>query len=264
MELPDDLQKQNIMSLNLKLIQICGYLREDAVNTRGTTAVCTGTMRYLFLFLFASFLVGAAVELYRLRDSPQETGEAIVFIITITKTMTKIVSLIQNKNEYLQLVHSFGDIFIHGSPLTMEESSVIKLYLSQANILVKCIWYPSIIMLFVFLGKITPPADRDRDFVPAWEASSRVTIPFQTADSPFYVLRVMYATCVTAAGYFITTLLNTFGFLLVIYTTAQFALLAHSIKRATENALEMTGNAEGSKTPGGELFASAVFSGVGL
>jgi hypothetical protein len=52
-------------------------------------------------------------------------------------------------------------------------------------------------MTFTFLGKITPPADRDRDFVPAWEASSKVTVPFQTANSPFYAFRVVYAPVVT-------------------------------------------------------------------
>jgi hypothetical protein len=94
-------------------------------------------------------------------------------------------------------------------------------------------------MTFTFLGKITPPDDRDGDSVPAWEASSKVTIPFQTANSPFYVFRVVYATVVTAIGYFITTLLNTFGFLLVIYVTAQFALLADILKHATENVMKM-------------------------
>jgi hypothetical protein len=45
-------------------------------------------------------------------------------------------------------------------------------------------------------------------------------------------------------GYYITTAVNTFGFLLVIYITAQFALLANTLKYATENVLELTFKAE--------------------
>ena len=245
MEFPEDLQKQNIMSLNLKLIQACGYLREDPAGTKKITSRCTGTIRYLLIVLFLTFLVGASVEMYRLRDTPHDLGESVVFIITITKTTVKLVSLIQYRTEYLHLIHSFTDIYIHGSPLTMKQSAVMKAYLSLANRLIKSIWYPSMIMTLVFLGKVTPPEDKDRDFVPAWESSSRVTIPFQTANSPFYVLRVTYAMIVTIVGYYITTAVNTFGFLLVIYITAQFELLASTLRYATENVLELTCKAEG-------------------
>ena len=245
MEFPEDLQKQNIMNLNLKLIQVCGYLREDPARTKRIISGCTGIIRYLLIVLFATFVVGAFVEMYRLRDTPHAAGESLVFIITSTKTMVKLVSLIQYRNEYLHLIHSFSDIYIHGSPLTMKQSAVMKAYFSLANKLVKSIWYPSMIMTFVFIGKVTPPEDRDKDFVPAWESSSRVTLPFQTANSPFYVFRVTYATAATAFGYYITTTVNTFGFLLVIYITAQFALLANTLKYAHENVLELTCKAEG-------------------
>jgi len=138
----------------------------------------------------------------------------------------------------------------------MKQSTVIKSYLSQANKLIKCIWYPSMIMTLLFVGKVTPPADRDRDFVPAWESSSRVTIPFQTANTPFYGFRVAYATAVTIIGYFITTLMNTFGFLLVIYTTAQFALLANTLMDATENVFEMISKAGRVPISGGEFMST--------
>jgi hypothetical protein len=254
MEQAEYLRKQNIMNLNVRMIQACGYLLEDAANKKRITTITMCFIKYLIILLFASFLLGAVVEMYRLRNTTDDLGEAIVFIITITKTMIKLISLIQNKNEYLQLIHSFNDIFILGTPLTMDQLSIIKSYHSSANILVKCMWYPSIIMVLIFLGKITPPADRDGDFVPAWEASSRVTVPFQTANSPFYAFRVVYATVVTAGGYFLTTLLNTFGFLLVIYETAQFALLADILRNATKNVMEITGNAEGTSTYEGEYF----------
>jgi len=244
MQFPEDLQKQNIMSLNLKLIQACGYLREDPAGTKRIISGCTGIIRYLLIVLFATFLVGALVETYRLRDTPHDLGESLVFLITITKSMVKLVSLIQYRNEYLHLIHSFSDIYIHGSVLTMKQSAVMKAYFSMANKLVKSIWYPSVIMTLAFLGKVTPPEDRDKDFVPAWESSSRVTLPFQTANSPFYVFRVTYATAVTVVGYYITTSVNTFGFLLVIYTTALFALLANALKYATEN-VELKCKAEG-------------------
>jgi hypothetical protein len=244
MEFPEDLQKQNIMSLNLRLIQAFGYLREDAAGTRRIISGCTGIIRYLMIVLFATFLVGALVEMYRLRDTPHDVGESLVFIITITKSMVKMVSLIQYRNEYLYIIHSFSDIYIHGSPLTREQSAVMKSYFSLANRLIKAIWYPSMIMTLAFLGKVTPPEDKNKDFVPAWESSSRVTLPFQTANSPFYVFRVIYATVVTSASYLLTTTMNTFGFLLVLYTTAQFALLANTLKHATQNVLQLTRKAE--------------------
>jgi hypothetical protein len=210
-------------------------------------------IKYFILLLFLIILVGASVEMYRLRDSSHDLLETIVFIITIIKCMVKLVSLIQNKLEYLHLIHSFTDVYIHGTPLTAEQSSLLESYLSQANKLIKCIWYPSAIMAFAFVGKVTPPDDRDREFVPAWEASSRVTIPFQTAASPFYMLRVTYATSVTVACYLIVTMVNTLVFLLVIYMTAQFALLASTLRNAAENVLEMSGKAQGVLTFGGEL-----------
>jgi hypothetical protein len=253
MELPEDLQKQNIINLNLRIIQACGYLREDSANTKKILVFLMDVIKYFILLLFLTFLLGASVEMYRLRNITHDLGEAVVFIITVIKSMVKLVSLIQNKNEYLHLIHSFGDIYIHGTPLTTKQSSVLKSYLSQANKLMKCIWYPSTIMTFAFLGKVTPPDDRDREFVPAWESSSRVTVPFQTVDSPFYIFRVIYATAVTTVGYFITTLVNTFGFLLVIYTTAQFALLANTLKNAAENVLETIGKAEEVPNFGGKL-----------
>jgi hypothetical protein len=245
MDFPEDLQKQNIMSLNMKLIQACGYLREDTAGTKRIISGCTGIIRYLLIVLFATFLVGAVVEIYRLRDTPHDVGESVVFLITITKSMVKMASLIQYRNEYLHLIHGFSNIYIHGSPLTVKQSAVMKAYFSMANKLIKAIWYPSLLMTFVFMGKVTPPEDRDRDFVPAWESSSRVTLPFQTANSPFYAFRVAYATVATIVGYYITTTVNTFGFLLVIYTTAQFALLANTLKYATENVLELTSKDKG-------------------
>jgi hypothetical protein len=253
MELPEDLQKQNIMSLNLRIIQACGYLRKDSASTKWVFVFCMDTIKYSIVLLFLTFLVGASVEMYRSRNSTHDLGETVVFIITIIKTTVKLVSLIRNKTEYLHLIHSFSDIYIHGTPLTEEQLSVLKSYLSQANKLIKCIWYPSTIMTFAFLGKVAPPDDRDREFVPAWESSSRVTVPFQTAASPFYIVRATYATAVTAVGYFVTTMANTFGFLLVIYMTAQFALLAQTLRNAAENVLEMIGKAEGLSTFGGEL-----------
>jgi hypothetical protein len=253
MELPKDLQKQNIMSLNLRFIQACGYLREDSASKKRIFVFCMDVIKYFVLLLFLTFLVGASVEMYRLQNISHDLGETIVFIITITKSIVKLVSLIQNKTEYLHLIHSFSDIYIHGTPLTAKQSSVLKSYFSQANKLIKCIWYPSTLMTFAFLGKVTPPDDRDREFVPAWESSSRVTVPFQTAASPFYIARVTYATAATAVGYFITTVANTFGFLLVIYMTAQFALLAKTLRNTAENVREMIGKAEGLPTFGGEL-----------
>lgn len=253
MELPEDLQKHNIMSLNLRVIQACGYLRKDSTSTKCVFVFCMDTIKYSIVLLFLTILVGASVEMYRLRNIAHDLGETVVFFITVIKTMVKLVSLIRNRTEYLHLIRSFSDIYIHGTPLTAEELSVLKSYLSQANKLIKCIWYPSAIMTFVFLGNVTPPDDRDREFVPAWASSSRVTIPFQTAASPFYIVRATYATAVTAVGYFVTTILNTFGFLLVIYMTAQFALLAKTLRNAAENVLEMIGKAEGVSTFSGEL-----------
>jgi hypothetical protein len=253
MEFPESLQKQNIINLNLRLIQACGYLREDAVSKKRILEFCMVVIKYVIPLLFITFFVGASVELYRLRNNPHDTGESIVFIITVTKTMVKLVSLIRNKNEYLHLTRSFSDIYIHGTSLTTKQSSVLMSYFSRANKLIKCIWWLSTIMVFAFVGKVTPPDDGDREFVPAWESSSRVTIPFQTAHTPLYVLRVTYATAATIMGFFVTTILNTFGFLLVIYLTAQFALLTKTLKDAAENVVEMVGKAEGVLTFDGEL-----------
>lgn len=225
-------------------MRACGYLRENNAGTRRILSGCTGIIRYLMIVLFVTFLVGALVEMYQLRNTPHDLGESIVFIITITKSMVKLVSLIKYKKEYLYLIHSFSDIYIHDSPLTVKQSAVIKSYFSMANKLIKAIWYPSAILTLAFLGKVTPPEDRDKEFVPAWESSSRVTVPFQTANSPFYVFRVIYATAVTSVAYFITTTVNTFGFLLVIYVTAQFALLSTTLEHATEDVFELTCTAE--------------------
>jgi hypothetical protein len=253
MEFPEGLQKQNVINLNLRFIQACGYLREDSAIKRRILVFCMVVIKYVIPLIFVTFLVGASVELYRLGNNPHDTGESIVFIITITKTMVKLVSLSRNKNEYLHLIRSFSDIYIHGKYLTTKQSSVLKSYFSEANKLIKLIWFLSTIMIFAFVGKVTPPEVGEREFVPAWESSSRVTIPFQTAHTPLYVLRVIYATAVTVMGFFVTTILNTFGFLLVIYLTAQFALLAQTLKDAAENVVEIAGKAERVLTFDGEL-----------
>jgi hypothetical protein len=105
MEFPGDLQKQNIMSLNVKLIQACGYLRADCVNTWRVTTFMTGTIKYLLILLFASFLLGAVVELYRLHNTPHDLGESIVFIITITKNYDQN-DVSHSKQKWISAAHS--------------------------------------------------------------------------------------------------------------------------------------------------------------
>jgi hypothetical protein len=253
MEYPEDIQKHDIINLNLRLIQACGYLREDSVSEKRTLVFCMVVIKYVIPLLFITYFAGASVELYRLRNNPHDTGESIVFIITTIKTMVKLVSVIRNKNEYLRLITSFRDIYIHGASLPTKQSSVLVSYFSRANKLIKSIWWLSTIMVFAFVGKVTPPDGGNREFVPAWESSSRVTIPFQTAHSPLYVLRVIYATAATIMGFYVTTILNTFGFLLVIYLTAQFALLTKTLNNAAENVVKMVGKPDGVLTFDGEL-----------
>lgn len=259
MELPEGLRKLDVMRLNLRFIQACGYLREDSISAKRMLVLLMDVIKYIIILLFFTYLVGASVELYRLRNNPHDSGEAIVFIITTIKTMFKLVSLVRNKSEYLRLIGSFSDVYIHDAPLSPKQSSILKSYFSRANKLTKSIWYISTIMTFAFVGKVSPADDvGDTEFVPAWESSSRVTLPFQTAQSPLYPLRVIYTTVATAVGFFVTTILNTLGFLLVIYLTAQFALLVNTVKDAAGRVLQTAGEADGMPALGGELTCTYI------
>jgi len=61
-------------------------------------------------------------------------------------------------------------------------------------------------MTMMFVGKVTSTDDKEKELVPASDVSSTDTVPFQTANNPFYTFRVVYDTTNTIIRYDISTI----------------------------------------------------------
>jgi hypothetical protein len=192
------------------------------------------------------------VEMYILRDRPQDVGDGFIFLIAHVKNVMKLGTMIFYRTKFIFLIKSLErNYFVHERPHTANELSVLESYMRLTKRLAKYVWI-SYALTTSSIYFNTPPR-------PKFDAESNSTmsggqvairrqsgmkewLPFQAVETPYFELVTAYELLSMTAYFGCVTLMNITFLALIIYTTAQFALLANALQQAATNVSEMINN----------------------
>jgi hypothetical protein len=244
LKIPDELRRKYIIGLNVKFLSYFGFLVDYSSLAPGRKKYFYRLLQHIVLVVHILFFVGSVIETTRVTGNLKVFIECLFGISVITKAMIKFRSLYSFEKVYIDMMHKFEDyLFIHSRPLTPSEKTLIESRLNLSRRLTLCIWFSCFPMISVMLVNVTPATENDVEendhFQPAWISPSRFSIPFQSSRSPFYLLRVTYATVVAVIAILMMVMTNTFFLLVIMYTTMQFTLLAHSFRNTVKNVTDI-------------------------
>jgi hypothetical protein len=225
MQLPEDLRKQGALELILKLAHCGGMLLDASVMNSACRAFLCNLSKAVTVSCIIIVSVGFIVECYITRDNLEELAESIGLLITQTKNSVKLISLFVRRHEVLEIIRNARDnFFIHEKELLPEERSLISRYLRRAKRYAFIFWVQWALCLMSESASKRTGTDSVR------EMPIKMWIPFDTTHSPYYELGYAYnvVSCIIVSWN--VALTDTLFFAVVIYTTAQFELLGHSLR----------------------------------
>ncbi|KAJ4427988.1 hypothetical protein ANN_24001 [Periplaneta americana] len=271
-ELPDSLKKLNILSLNVKIFKCFGLLVDYSQVTNRWKAAFFLFLQALTIFLHAQHLICTSIEMYILRNSPNDIGYGFIFAIAHAKNVLKLGVLIVYRTKYIRLFKSLDNNYlIQGKPPTDVELASLANYFQLTMRLGKYIW-TSFVLTALSICFNTPPRP-NLDKMSNSTSGDQMTIrrdsgmkewfPVRGVESPYFELTTAYELLTMAAYFICVNLMNVTFLALIIYATAQFSLLADSLKNATTNVADIFkdrgGNSVSKKKLGEFNYHSASF-----
>ncbi|PSN29873.1 Odorant receptor 45 [Blattella germanica] len=240
-ELPDDIQKLNVLRVNIKVLQFLGFFRTSCIDIPHWKQIVQRCLKYSIGITAFIFCFGALVEGYRCRYYPLEVIEAITAFLTCLKALIKYLSFTVHEKEFKEIVEHCDDNFIiEGNDLSERQKKIISKDMATTKKATYLFWFMAIVTLVTATFNIFPLSEQeiensDRDFLPAWGSLNRYAIPLQSARSPYFFIRVLYCTFVDILACVPFIILNTMSALVITYLTIQFAVLSDSLKNIEEN-----------------------------
>ncbi|PSN53705.1 Odorant receptor 43 [Blattella germanica] len=242
-ELPADIQKLNVLRVNIKLMKLLGLLKTYDEKTSPWKKLAHRCLKYSIGLPVFIFSLGAIVEAYRFRNYPLEIVQAITGFLSALKALIKYLVFIIHEEKFKEITERCdGNFIIEGNDLTERERKIIEKDMAISRKLTHFVWLMSFLMLSGMAFNVFPPSEEEiqnseRDYVPAWNSLIRFAIPFQSAKSPYFFPRVIYSVFVEMCACVPFILLNTMNVLVITYLTTQFAVLSDSLKNIEENVL---------------------------
>ncbi|KAJ4430664.1 hypothetical protein ANN_19254 [Periplaneta americana] len=236
---------------NNNVIGLYGFLPDDDMTVWGK-ARCV-LLQGFMMFLHFQHTAGPSMELYLSLDEEdlQYTGDCFIFVIAHLKDFFKLLPLLVSPKKFEQLFYTIDNYFIRGIEPTESDRKLVETYMNRSRKISQHLWIAYWTVQFTFFAN-TPPKPDIQEFYNLTQTENvknmrrrsaiKNWFPFQALEFPYYELLAVYEN-VTMVIYFVfTTLMNTTILVLIIQATAQFALLAETLKTASHRVAEKLSN----------------------
>lgn len=252
LELPENIRTQNVLTFNLKLLRFFGILVDySRLSTRWEVPLYL-MLQCVIIFLHAQHVICTTIEVYILRDRPQVVGDGFIFLIAHVKNVMKLGAMIVYRTKFITLINSLErNYFVLERPHTVSELSLLGSYMHLTKRLSKYVWL-SYVLTTSSIYFNTPPRPKldvesnstmsGENVAIRRESGLKQWLPFQAIETPYFELVTAYELLTMTVYFGCVTLMNITFLALIIYTTAQFALLANALQQATLNVPEALNN----------------------
>jgi hypothetical protein len=209
-------------------------------------------LQCVIIFLHAQHVICTTIEVYILRDRPQVVGDGFIFLIAHVKNVMKLGAMIVYRTKFITLINSLErNYFVLERPHTVSELSLLGSYMHLTKRLSKYVWL-SYVLTTSSIYFNTPPRPKldvesnstmsGENVAIRRESGLKQWLPFQAIETPYFELVTAYELLTMTVYFGCVTLMNITFLALIIYTTAQFALLANALQQATLNVPEALNN----------------------
>lgn len=252
LELPESLRALNVLSFNLKLLRFFGILIDYSRSSSRWEVPLYLMLQSGIVFLHAQHVICTMVEMYILRDRPQDVGDGFIFLIAHVKNVMKLGTLIVYRTKFISLINSLErNYFVHERPHTDTELPLLESYMRLTKRLAMHVWisYALTTSSIYFNTPPRPKFDIESNSTMSGEqmtirreSGMKEWLPFQAIETPYFELVTAYELLSMTAYFGCVTLMNITFLALIIYTTAQFAVLANALQQAATNVSKMLNN----------------------
>jgi hypothetical protein len=192
------------------------------------------------------------IGMYILRDRPQDVGDGFIFLLAHIKNVTKLGTMIVYRTKFVCLFNSLDkNYFVHQGPQTNTELSLLGSYMQLTRRLAKYLWISYALTTFSIYFNIPPrpKLDVESNSTISDEQTSirresvmKEWMPFQAVETPYFELVTAYELLAMTVYFACATVMNITFLALIIYTTAQFAVLANALQQIRMNVVNNFSN----------------------
>jgi hypothetical protein len=242
--LPETLQIQNILRLNVRVLQTFGLLLADSVTASRHCRLLRKGILFFVVFIHIHFVFGSVTELLLSDEDSHLKFESVTLTLSYVKGAMQLYVVIVSGNKFLDLIKSAEvNFFMYGKPVKNTEIPIVDSYVQTARRLTGFIWitfaltlssvYIELIPTFItavengateFDGKVT---GRRKTVYKVWT-------PFHELKSPYLKQDIIYELISVSTFFIVFTAINLLTLMLIIFFTGHFNLLAES----TENLMK--------------------------
>jgi hypothetical protein len=225
MQLPEDLRHQGPLDLIVRMERCCGMLLEASVMTSTRRVIMYNLSKAVTVSSIIIASVGVVVECYLTRNDLEEFSESFTIFITQTKNLVKMISLFVHRKKILRIINYANEnFFIDDKILSAEERTLIRRYLRNARRYAFIFWVQWATCLALMSASNSTTGNGERNM------PIKIWVPFDTKESPYYELGYMYNTLSSIVVSWNVALADSLFFTVIVQMTAQFELLANSLR----------------------------------
>jgi hypothetical protein len=242
--LPEILQVQNILRLNVRVLQILGLLLDESVTVSRHFRLLRKGILFLIIFIHIHFVFGSLMELFLSDEDSHLKFESVTLILSYVKGAMQLYVVIISGNKFLYLIKSAEvNFFMHEKPVANTEITVVESYVQTARRLTGFIWITFALTLSsvyielipTFIAAIENDATEfDGQVLGRRKTAYKVWTPFHKLESPYLKLDIIYELISVSTFFIVFTANNLLTLMLIIFFTGHFNLLAESIEDLTK------------------------------
>jgi hypothetical protein len=237
----DELDPQKVLSLNLSLLKFGGIWWRD-IKGRPLKVLLYRCYEKVVILIHLYFDITIYLHAILADESFAEFSESLLVCVCQALHGTKLIPLLLHREKMTRLTVTLeNNFYIHGNNLNNDEKSMIKnaIYLAKT---ITFLYFGSLCTttfmmiltpptLALTSGKVNSTIQRGYNLL-IWKA----WFPVDPTVYPYNILTYLSQVATTTSeGCFIIGSLNSFYFVLIIYTTSQFELLSSSLRNAINN-----------------------------
>ena len=219
-------QIKNCMNLCMKFLEICGLWYSNENKT-----ALHSLYNWFTVCFSCAWTAFTYIHLYEARNNFSDLLETLTITISLTIFLFKLYVFEFKKKKIEHVVKAVAMNFhIHSETLSLENKEIIRLTLQQGRRML--LTYTGILLcgnaIFTILSPLLSPVPVNATEI-VRPLPVRVWLPFDQMISPYYEIAYGLSTfaCIFIGVMIIST--DSFFFVIMIYLTGQFVLLADSL-----------------------------------
>jgi hypothetical protein len=236
-KLSEKLKTQDVLKLNLKIFKYYGILMDSAVDRTWWQRVTDMLKQILTVSLVTQYFLGTSVELYLSMGNLQRAGDCFIFLISHLKNAVKLGTLIVYRKKIVYLISKIeNSYYVQGITPTNAERSLVQNYMNLSKRIAKYVWISFFVTQVSLIVNMPPRPNLDLITDPdelkniRRDSVLKMWFPFKAIQSPYFEVTAVYEYISMTIYFAFVTTINITLIALIIHVTAEFALLADTIK----------------------------------